>query len=81
MPPDNAQRARVEILRRQSRCAAWCLRVLNMCPRLTAPQLARVARGRWSESTIRAALGRLRLAGFARKTPYRHRRARRWEPC
>jgi hypothetical protein len=81
MLPDNASIARVELLRRQRSCAAWVLRALNLGGRLTVPQLARVLRGRWRESTIRAALCRLRLAGYARKTQYYHRRARRWESC
>lgn len=80
MRVDNAQIARVEILRKQHACAAWVLRCLNACP-LTPPEIARVARGRWRLSTIRAALGRLRLAGYARKTRHCHRRARKWEAC
>lgn len=78
---DNAHIARVELLRRAHRSPAWVLRVLNEGGRLTAPQIARVARGRFSESTIRAALTKLRLAGMARLTPYYRSRARRWESC
>ncbi len=77
---DNAHIARVELLRKQHGCAAWVLRCLNCCP-LTPPEIARVARGKWSLSTIRGALGRLRLAGFARKTRRCRRRARQWEAC
>ena len=76
---DDAQRARAEMLRQE--CAAWVVRVLNQAGRVTAPQLVQVARGKWSESTIRSALIRLRLAGLVRKTRYRHHRARRWESC
>lgn len=78
---NDAQRARAEILRQDATCAAWVMRVVNLAGRITAPQLVAVARGKWSESTIRSALARLRLAGFVRKTSIRRGRARRWEPC
>jgi len=76
---DDAQRARAEMLRQE--CAAWVVRVLNLAGRVTAPQLARIARGKWSESSIRQALVKLRLAGLVRKTRYYHHRAQRWESC
>jgi hypothetical protein len=78
---NDVQRARAEILRRDATCAAWVMRVVNLAGRITAPQLVAVARGRWSESAVRSALVRLRLAGFVRKTSIRRGRARRWEPC
>ncbi|NLG44809.1 MAG: hypothetical protein GX547_16325 [Phycisphaerae bacterium] len=76
-----AQLARVELLQRRRACPARVLYALRLARRLTAPQLARVFRGRWHPATIRQALDRLRLAGCVRQTNDYYHRARVWEIC